>query len=171
MRPFPEKVYCEPFWNVKGQGQKWTTGGISIFHFTVPTIDRLGSHSQMSQIRQFFQPEKVPFPSFRSRTSKNLEKIPTPQLAACSYDNCEFTQRLWPVEWSWCPGHKSINSPDKFHSNKLKPATTKIELMFLMYSNLGFWMEKESFHGKGMESHGANDDVSEELAEPVTLLS
>ena len=70
------------------------------------------------KIRPVFRPEKVPFPSFRSRTSKNLEKIPTPQLAACSYDNCEFTQRLWPVEWSWCPGHKSINSPDKFHSNK-----------------------------------------------------
>jgi len=32
-------------------------------------------------------------------------------------------------------------------------------------------MEKESFHGKGMESHGVNDVVSEELAEPVTLLS
>lgn len=146
MRPFPEKVYCEPFWNVKGQGQKWTTGGISIFHFTVPTIDRLGSHSQFSSNSPDFQPEKVPFPSFRSRTSKNLEKIPTPQLAACSYDNCEFTQRLWPVEWSWCPGHKSINSPDKFHSNKnWNPQQQKLNWCFWCTQILVFEWKKNPF--------------------------
>lgn len=118
MRPFPEKVYCEPFWNVKGQGQKWTTGGISIFHFTIPTIDRLGSHSQMRQIRQFSGLRRSLFLHFGVGPQKIWRKSQHRSLQLAATTTCEFTQRLWPVEWSWCPGHKSINSPDKFHSNK-----------------------------------------------------